>query len=101
MLKSEQRRTYLAKHICCGKSEPVNAASLVAAPNPDPPAAVLLAVAAVSPPRVEEAFRISGDAMLESQQGVPLVRQVARTRSVATSGCWLGLVLRVHGEEEE
>ena len=78
-------------------------ASLVAAPDPNPPAAVLLAVATVSPPRVEEACGIAGDAMLESQQGVPLVRQAARSRSVATSGgCWLGrLVLRVHGEEEQ
>ena len=64
----------------------MNVASLVAAPDPNPPAAVLIA----------------GDAMLESQQGVPLVRQAARTRSVATSGgCWLGLVLRVDGEEEQ
>jgi len=75
--------------------------SLVAASDPNPPAAVLVAVATVvSAPRVEEACWIPGDAMLESQQGVPLVRQAARTRSVATSG-WMGLVLRLDGEEEQ
>ena len=74
--------------------------SLVAASDPNPPAAVLVTVATISPPRVEEACWIPVDAMLESQQGVPLVRQAARTRSVATSG-WMGLVLRLDGEEEQ
>jgi len=61
----------------------------VAAPDASPPAAVLLAV---SPPRVEEACRVTGDAVLECQQGIPLVRYAARARSVSTGG-WLELLL--------
>ena len=99
MIQSKQTRTYLADLIClevascASKSKLVDVASSVAAP-----AAVLLVVATVSPPRAEDAARVAGDAVLECQQGVPLVWYAARARSVTTGG-WLELLL-LRSEEQ-
>ena len=103
MIQSKQRRTYLADQIMSegpstSKSKLVDVASSVAAPDASPPAAVLLVVATVSPPRAEDAARVAGDAVLECQQGVPLVWYGARTLSVTTGG-WLGLLLCMRGEQ--
>ena len=98
MIQSKQTRTYLADLIClevascASKSKLVDVASSVAAPDASPPAAVLLVVATVSPPRAEDAATVAGDAVLECQQGVPLVWYAARARSVTTGG-WLELLL--------
>ena len=99
MIQSKQRRTYLADQFClegASKTKLVDVASSVAAPDASPPAAVLLVVATVSPPRAEDAVRVAGDAVLECQQGVPLVWYAARARSVTTGG-WLELL---RGEEQ-
>ena len=106
MIQSKQGRTYLAGQIwsegvSTSKSKLVDVASSVAAPDASPPAAVLLVVATVSPPRAEDAARVAGDAVLECQQGVPLVWYAARARSVTTGG-WLELLLLLllRGEEQ-
>ena len=103
MIQSKQRRTYLAGQIwwegaSTSKSKLVDVASSVAAPDASPLAAVLLVVATVSPPRAEDAATVAGDAVLECQQGVPLVWYAARARSV-TTGSWLELLL-LRGEEQ-
>jgi len=110
MLQSKQGTTYLANQGCgvtvdvvVGVAEPKldDMAGTVAAPDASPPAAVLLVVATVSPPRAEDAARVAGDAVLECQQGVPLVWYAARARSVTTGG-WLELLLLLlllRGEE--
>ena len=100
MIQSKQRRTYLADQFClegASKTKLVDVASSVTAPDASPVATVLLVVATVSPPRAEDAARVAGDAVLECQQGVPLVWYAARARSVTTGG-WLLLLLR--GEEQ-
>jgi hypothetical protein len=102
MIQRKQRRTYLAhQSFSAGvaKSKLVDVASPVAAPDASPPAAILLAVATISPPRAEEPCRVAGDVVLEGQQCVPLVREAAHARSVTTSW-WLGLLLGMRGEEE-
>ena len=50
-------------------------AAPVAAPDASPPATVLLTV--ISTPRGKEVAGVAGDASLELQLGVPLVRQAA------------------------
>ena len=104
ILQRKQGRTYLAGQIwsegvSTSKSKLVDVASSVAASDASPPAAVLLVVATVSPPRAEDAVRVAGDAVLECQQGVPLVWYAARARSVTTGG-WLELLLLLRGEEQ-
>ena len=101
MFQRKQRRTYLANQSFSAgvaKSKLVDVASPVAAPDASPPAAILLAVATISPPRAEEPCRVAGDAVLEGQQCIPLVREAAYALSVTTSR-WLGLLLG-RGEEE-
>ena len=102
MFQSKQRRTYLTNQICfkfgAAKSKLVDVASPVAAPDATPPAAVRLTFL---PPRVEESCLIAGDATLECQQCVPLVRQTARAPSGVTTSGWLGLLLLCMRREEE
>ena len=105
MIQSKQRRTYLADQFClegASKTKLVDVASSVAAPDASPPAAVLLVVATVSPPRAEDACGVAGDTMLECQQGVPLVWYAARRTSCVITSGWLGLLLCFQrGDEQE
>ena len=83
MLQSKQRGTYLTNKSCSTvndvvigvtKSKLEDMACAVAAPDASPSATVLLAVAMIwLLPQVEDACRVAGDAVLEGQQGVPLV----------------------------
>lgn len=75
-----------------------------AALDASPPATVLLALA-TELPGVEEACRVAGDALLEGQQSIPLVRYDAGW-AVDTLMSWLislldrmGRGLHGHGEE--
>jgi len=101
MFQSKQRRTYLANQSCSGawKSKLLDVASLVAAPDASPLAAILLAVATISPPRAEKPCRVASDAVLEGQQCVPLVRDrrqltLAVLPPAGSWGCccWEGVV---------
>ena len=76
-----------------------------ATPDASPSATVLLLAVAISVvPGVEEACRVSGDALLEGQQGIPLVRYAGWAANILMS-CRLSLLLEErmrigdHGEE--
>jgi len=76
-----------------------------ATPDASPSAAVVLLAVATSVPGVEDTCRVSGDAMLEGQQGIPLVGYAGWAANTWMS-CRLGLLgerMRVgdHGEEAE
>ena len=101
MLQSKQRGTYLTNKSCSTvndvvigvtKSKLEDMACAVAAPDASPSATVLLAVAMIwLLPQVEDACRVAGDAVLEGQQGVPLVWY---------AGC-AGIGVGMSGHEEE
>jgi len=101
VLQSKQRGTYLTNKSCSTvndvvigvtKSKLEDMACAVAAPDASPSATVLLAVAMIwLLPQVEDACRVAGDAVLEGQQGVPLVWY---------AGC-AGIGVGMSGHEEE
>ena len=101
MLQSKQRGTYLTNKsrstvndvvIGVTKSKLEDMACAVAAPDASPSATVLLAVAMIwLLPLVEDACRVAGDAVLEGQQGVPLVWY---------AGC-AGIGVGMNGPEED
>jgi len=75
-----------------------------ATPDASPSAAVVLLAVATSVPGVEDTCRVSGDAMLEGQQGIPLVGYAGWAANILMS-CRLSLLLEErmrigdHGEE--
>jgi len=101
VLQSKQRGTYLTNKSCSTvndvvigvtKSKLEDMACAVAARDASPSATVLLAVAMIwLLPQVEDACRVAGDAVLEGQQGVPLVWY---------AGC-AGIGVGMSGHEEE
>lgn len=97
MLQGEQRTTYLADQASVDapaavsivadppipEVEPEDMAGQVAAPDASPPAAVLLMASSL--PRAEEGPGVAGDAFLERQQGVPLLRHAGSGAGGAAS----------------